>query len=456
MRGLEIFEELRFIIELLTAEQIFVYHFARRKRYFALKNSVGSILLCLISVLYVPLIKMLGEKDTFVQMMFSCIWYIALLMLTLVLLKISYEITYADVLFMGIAGYTLQHIEYIVMNEVIAMGIFPSVTKRFLLYLTLCVASCTLLYWVVAKVFVEKLKSCNGIIYEDTWAMILYFLILLTILLFSSFICQSLFRNVKLEGVNYLGAATDFFSCTLILVIQYTVFRISTLNKEKAIVNQLLYERKKQYELSRENIEIINHKCHDLKHQIQALREAKAEELEQYIDEVEESVIFYDSVVKTENEVLNTILSEKSLYCEKHKIKLSCIVDSAHLDFMSTMDIYALLGNALDNAIECVSKYKSEEKRVVSLTISAQGSFLCIQTNNYFDGELKFQDGLPLSTKRRNRAYHGFGMKSMKHLAEKYGGALYTSLENGIFMLQVVIPMPKEFLRLLKLEQGEE
>ena len=37
---------------------------------------------------------------------------------------------------------------------------------------------------------------------------------------------------------------------------------------------------------------------------------------------------------------------------------------------------------------------------------------------------LQFKDGLPLSTKKRNRAYHGFGMKSMKHLTEKYGGTL--------------------------------
>ena len=41
-------------------------------------------------------------------------------------------------------------------------------------------------------------------------------------------------------------------------------------------------------------------------------------------------------------------------------------------------------------------------------------------------------------------------MKSMKHLTEKYGGTLVASQEKNIFMLQIILPMPKEFVRLLK------
>lgn len=456
--ALNIFEELRFIIELIIAEQIFTYHFAKQKINYRKVTGIGYTLLILTAISYVPLIQWMQnvtleyipEYSGLVTRVFAPGWYIVLLILSLVVLKLSYEITYSDVLFMGIAGYSAQHIEYTAVNEVIAMGFWPSVTKNLPLYIFLCITTCLVLYFILAKVFAQKLRECEGMIYDNSLPIITYFLTILMIMFMSAFMCQSIFRNESGGEINYLGAGADFFNCTLVLVVQYSIFRISTLNREKEIVKQLLYERQKQYQLSKENIEIINHKCHDLKHQIAALRTAKEEELSQYIDEVEESVMFYDSVVETDNEVLNTILSEKSLYCEKHQIKLSCIIDSDHLYFMSTMDIYALLGNALDNAIECVSKYVDPEKRVISLTIYAKESFLCIQTNNYFDGELSFKDGLPLSTKNRRRAYHGFGMKSMKHLTEKYGGTLYANLENGIFMLQIILPMPKEFIRLLK------
>lgn len=452
MNALNIFEEIRFIIELIVAEQLFVWSFAKRRKNFWIKSGIGDAALILLSVLYINIRTWVNSFDSvFLMNTVSISWYIFLVILSLIHILICYRITLSDALFMGIAGYSVQHIEYVVVNEVIAMGFWKNVTNDLWLYILLCAGTSVIWYYLIARIFATKLKACGGILYEDRIQTNLYFLVMLVVLFFSAFLGQNIFLNGRTDSslVNYQGATYDFFNSTLVLVVQYSIFRISTLNREKEIVKQLLHERQKQYKLSKENIEMINHKCHDLKHQIQALKAAKSEELDRYIEEVQDSIMIYDTVIKTENEVLNTILSEKSLYCEKHRIHLSCIVDASQLDFMSTLDIYALLGNALDNAIECVSKQKDTQKRVISLTISANGSFLCIQTNNYYEGNLRIEDGLPVTTKK-NQAYHGFGMKSMKHLAEKYGGTLYTSLENGIFMLQIVIPIPAEFIRLLK------
>lgn len=451
MSALEVFEELRFIIELLAAEQLFTYHFAKRKRNYQRTNLAGSILLIGTAVCFVPIQKLVVAADIqmFTYAVHIC-WYIFLLFLSLVLLRLSYKITVSDLLFLGISSYSAQHIEYVAVNEILAMGIWPGLPEHLVLYALLCIVTCAGWYWLLAKIFTSRLKDFDGTIYEDKPAAIFYFTVMLIMLFVSAFMGQNLFRaDHSPAGVNYRGALTDMFNCILVLVVQYSIYRISALNKEKEVVRQLLYERQKQYALSRENIDIINQKCHDLKHQLQGLKDTKEEERRKYIEEVEESIMFYDSVVKTSNEVVNTILSEKSLYCEKHKIRLTCMVDAKPLDFMNTLDIYALLGNALDNAIECVSKYGDTEKRVVSLNISAKGGFLCIQTNNYMEGELNFRDGLPVSTKLRKRENHGFGMKSMKHLTDKYGGTLCAGTENGIFMLQIVIPMPKEFRRLL-------
>jgi Signal transduction histidine kinase regulating citrate/malate metabolism len=449
---LDVFEEIRFIVEVLVAEQLFIWNFTKRKKNFWTKSYIGFAVLIALSVFYINLRSWVdGFGSAFFMSIVAISWYIFLVILSLIHIRVCYEITLSDALFMGIAGYSIQHIEYVVVNEVLARGIWNDVRNHLWIYAILCIGTCSIWYYLIARIFATKLKACNGILYENQIQTILYFLMMLVILFFTTFLGQNIYLNGTKDysHVNYLGATYDFFSCTLVLVVQYSIFRISTLSREKEIVKELLYERQKQYKLSKENIEMINHKCHDLKHQIKALREAKSEELEKYIKEVEDSIMIYDSVLKTENEVLNTILSEKCLYCEKHRIKLSCIVDTNQLDFMSTLDIYALLGNALDNAIECVSRHKDEEKRVISLTISAKDGFLCIQTNNYYEDNIQILDGFPVTTKK-NRAYHGFGIKSMKHLVVKYGGTLYTNLENGIFMLQIVIPMPAEFIRLLR------
>lgn len=457
----DIFEELRFILELLIAEHLFVGAFASKKPSFRFRVVFSTVLLCLIAASYPWLQNLVAalsaEWEDSAVPLFTGVWYIALTALTIPVIRWMYPLSLCDTLFMGIGGYAVQHIEYILINEVVALGLWPGITGHLLLYILICAVSYAVLCLIIYFGAVSDLKRFHGQLFDDTPANIIIFSVMLVLLLFSAFMHQYVFlgnSNNYSGNINYLGALSDLLNCSFFLIVQFSIFRISTLSKENEVVRQLLYERGKQYQLSRENIDIINHKCHDLKHQVTALRQVGAQELGDYIDEVESSVMIYDNVLQTDNEVLNTILSEKSLYCEQHKIRLSCIVDSDYLDFMSTMDIYALLGNALDNAIECVRKYKEADRRVVSLTISTRGNFLCIQTNNYYEGTIELRDGLPVTTKTRHREMHGFGMQSMKHLAEKYGGSLYIDLSDQIFLLQIVIPMPPEFLRLLKEKQS--
>lgn len=65
---------------------------------------------------------------------------------------------------------------------------------------------------------------------------------------------------------------------------------------------------------------------------------------------------------KTGNKVLDTVLTTKSLYCNKHGIIFTCVADGTLLDFMDVMDICSIFGNALDNAIECEMKIPEKEK----------------------------------------------------------------------------------------------
>lgn len=440
---LNVFEEIRFIVELVLAEQLFMWFFAKRRPLFWQKSILGWILLLGLSIAF-SVINVDKHVDGLVLRGVFIIWYVGLVLLSLVLLKWTYAITISDTLFIGIAAYSLQHIEYIAINEVLARGLWPSLLDNLPLYIFICVVTTFILYAAMIKIFAKKLSACEGLLYEDRWQTILFFLTMLMVLFVTAFLGQYIFLNgsTNYKNVNYLGAVYDFFSSVLVLVVQYSIFRISTLSRETEIIKTMLNERQRQYAISKENIDIINRKTHDLKHQIQALKQASAQELDRYIDEVNASVTFYESVIKTENEVVNTILSEKSLYCEAHGIKLTCIIDGANLDFMRTLDIYALLGNALDNAIESASKQIDPEKRIVSLNISTQSDFLSIQTNNYYEGTIQLLDGVP-STSKKNNAYHGFGFRSMKHLVQKYHGSLTISTKQSIFMLQIIIPIPK-------------
>lgn len=463
IEAIDIFEEVRFITELLIAEQIFAGLFAKKKPTSRFRLLAGFFLLLFIAAVY-PFItsKLSLMSIPGLLAVFSSIWYFILSCMTVLYIKKNYCLNLTDTLFMCIAGYALQHVEYILVNEVFAIGIYPQIQEHLFFYFVICAGTFALICFLANHIFKFVLNGFNGQLFENTKTNRTIFALMYILLFFTTFMCQYLFlgENSKpgkvnyFGAVNYLGAVCGLLNCLFFLIVQFSFFRITLLNQEKDVVRQLLYEREKQYRLSKENIDIINRKCHDLKHQISALKQVDSKEMDDYINEVENSIMIYDNVLQTDNEVLNTILSEKSLYCEQHQIKLSCIIDSDQIDFMSTMDIYALLGNALDNAIECVSKYPDPDRRVVSLSISAKESFLCIQTNNYYEGHITMRNGLPVTTKTRRREMHGFGVQSIRHVAEKYGGSIYINLNDHIFLLQVVIPMPPEFLRLLKEKKG--
>lgn len=116
------------------------------------------------------------------------------------------------------------------------------------------------------------------------------------------------------------------------------------------------------------------------------------------------------------------------------------MADGERLNFMKDVDIYSLFGNALDNAIESTMKLKDKTKRVISLLVSAKADFLTIHMENYYEGCLSFKDGLPQTTKD-DKTLHGFGVKSISLLAEKYNGNVSMSTDSDIFILNIIFPL---------------
>ena len=227
----------------------------------------------------------------------------------------------------------------------------------------------------------------------------------------------------------------------VILYLQSEMFKKSAMRQELEVMNMLWKKEQEQYELSKENIALINQKCHDLKHQIRAIRSMNEAEIDAYLKEMEDSIEIYESIVKTGNEVLDTILTEKSLYCKERGITVSCVADGSQMGFINTIDLYAILGNALDNAIEAVEKFAHQEKRQIDVMIYRQQQFLVINIVNPTKEMPVFEEELPKTTKK-DRFHHGFGLKSIQYMVRKYDGNLNVSVEDGCFSLKILIPIP--------------
>ena len=213
------------------------------------------------------------------------------------------------------------------------------------------------------------------------------------------------------------------------------------MRRELETIQNVLQNQYQQYKQSRESVDLINYKYHDLKHQIAVLRsEQDPDKRNAFLNQMEEEIKQYELQNKTGNHVLDTILTSKSLYCNKHGITLTSVADGSLLEFMDTMDICSIFGNALDNAIECELKIPDKEKRLIHVTVSQQKNFLMIRVENYFEGVLRQKEG-SFATTKKEKQFHGYGIKSIKYTVDKYGGAVHIDAEKQWFDLKILIPL---------------
>lgn len=251
--------------------------------------------------------------------------------------------------------------------------------------------------------------------------------------------------NTPLSGqsraeIFYIRTLVDLAGW-IMLIAQQDRWRDMQTRMELDSINGLLQRQYEQYRQSRENIEAINRKYHDLKHQIGVIRlEPSAEKREEYLNQLESGMEGIGPMQKTGNNVLDTILFSKQLYCSKHQIAMNAVADGAQLGFMDVMDICSIFGNALDNAIESVLKLPDKEKRLIRIAVYTQNNFLMIRVENYYEERLEIEDGEYRSTKK-NKANHGYGIKSIRYTAEKYSGSVSIQAKDNWFCLRVLLPI---------------
>ena len=210
---------------------------------------------------------------------------------------------------------------------------------------------------------------------------------------------------------------------------------------EAESMQALLKMQYDQYRISEESMALVNQKYHDLKHQITLLKSGASDETRlAYLEAMEADIRRYEAENRTGCGVLDAILQAKMLLCQKKDITMTSIVDGEKLSFMRDIDISALFGNMLDNAIEGVEEVEKKEERLIRLSVTEKQGFLKIGCENRCRGHVTFQGGLPVTSKSDSPGFHGYGVRSIKTIAESYGGSLRVGCEDGWFTVSVLIP----------------
>ncbi len=435
--------KLIFMTELLVAEGLLTFRMSKRKYFWW--RVLGAIAVCYLVAFLFPVLGNMSYSSWYSSFMFFFFFLVTMFALVFV-----YNITWGGALFCALSAYTVQHLAYGVVSillqaiELFDFGDmyssawidFSKFNAETLLAILCYLQIYAVVYIVSYFILAPKLKYNQDLKIRSVAVMCFMAVILVIDIILNAVIVYVSDSAIK----DYILNVYNIMCCILVFYMQVELVNNRNMKMEVENMSEALKLAKNQYELRKENIQLINMKCHDLKHYIGQVATRKGLDSET-IDEIQKMISVYDAPVETGMEVLDIILTEKSLICSNKEIALTCQVDCSGFKHISEGDLFVLFGNIIDNAIEAVVKLTDKEKRCIVLHARNVGKLISISLTNYYEGEIKFRpDGLPYTSKGDEDA-HGFGMRSVAMIVEKYKGSMTISAKDQVFTLGIMIPL---------------
>lgn len=252
------------------------------------------------------------------------------------------------------------------------------------------------------------------------------------------------FSGSKAEDINYVRTLVDICGLLILLSNQSYVARVHE-EQELSRINAMLKEQYDGYRAYQENVDLINMKYHDLKHQIIGLRsETDSSKRSEWIDSMEKELESYRPKHQTGSQVLDGLIDAKRSTMEKNHVSFTVVADGSLLEFIHVTDLCNIFGNALDNAVESVMLVPDPENRNIHLQVLRRKNFVYIEVSNYCMHSVKLDaKGFPLSSKNDPRN-HGFGVRSIAYAVQKYHGTIRCGMRDHTFEMKMLIPIPEE------------
>lgn len=182
---------------------------------------------------------------------------------------------------------------------------------------------------------------------------------------------------------------------------------------------------------------------HDYHNHIQVMKAylelEKYKDMDDYLNELDKDLTNIDTVLKTGNLMVDAILNSKLSMAISQDIDINAKATVPKKLQVSDVDLCVVIGNLLDNAIEAAVKVENPKDRFIRVYIREMKGQLYISVTNSVGGEVKKIDLEYISTKLGIN--HGFGLKRIDNIVNKYDGFLNRQNEKGVFATEITLPI---------------
>ena len=267
---------------------------------------------------------------------------------------------------------------------------------------------------------------------------------------------KSAFRAVSaLTLAGFLGVITlseqtvlsipddTLYMWTILAVVLMMSVLVFNINRQYEVEKELAKLKSEQAELLERDYTAVNRAYqvnaklfHDLHNHIGVLRQflthEKYGEAVRYLDELQAPVRNLTATVWTGDETADYLINSKAAAAEAAGIRFQVQVEFPRRTNIRSVDLCAILGNLLDNAIEAARQVPDPSRRTAALTIRRIHQMLVIKVENSFSS-VPVQENGELKTTKTEGGLHGWGLKSAQAAAEKYDGMVQAGVSGEVF-----------------------
>ena len=253
------------------------------------------------------------------------------------------------------------------------------------------------------------------------------------------------------EFFQFQYSFTSLFKFALLISFNLTIFQLYFYMAEKYAVEheKHMYEQQIEYMArNKEDNEKLMDEFYEEKHNFKNVllsmrskiehddKETVLKGIGSILDNIEQSSQRVQSCDKNVDATLNgkfSIAINKNIDV-RHDVKIP------RLDTIDTYDMAILLGDAMDNAIEAAEQCE-ELLRCIKVVMGVKKNTLIIIIENGFNGVIRIDGKGKLRSTKANPGKHGYGMRSINRIIEKYQGDVLIEHEKGIFKINMTIPL---------------
>ena len=362
----------------------------------------------------------------------ACLYSLAIVAVIVGMLLFTCRITPIEAVYAATCAYLAEHIAYCVrILADAATGTGAAEDASHWSYWVIHAAVYASAYWLFARKMTH-----HGHYYAApgrTIGLLVYAILVILVLSVLS----------SLGNFRVLHAAYALAFSVFVLFSQIDRQQQVAAQEESAVRGQMLIAQQEQYDLYRENIRIVDRKCHDLRHQAgRLLKRAEGEEQKEEIKALMRAIMIYDTFVRTGSRELDTILTQKNEICRREDIALTCVADGKALRFIDPANLFTIFEWLFDLAIGEVRKIPAGHRRI-HLTVSGKMQLVIIA--------VEYPAGMPgnrtATAAAKDPADRETGrrlMHSLELALEPYDGTVQRSGADGMTVLRVVLQTPEE------------